>query len=52
MTTVKDHNFDDTKELLEVLIKNLPSKIKASNEKDTANIKEMNTIAALKTCKL
>ncbi len=51
MTTVKDHNFDDTKELLEVLIKNLPSKIKASNEKDTANIKEMNTIAALKTCK-
>lgn len=51
MTTVKDHNFNDTEEFIEVLIKNLPPKIKAGNEKDTANINEMDTIEALKNCK-
>ena len=51
MTTVKDHNFNDTEEFIEVLIKNLPPKIKAGNEKDTANINEMHTIEALRNCK-
>lgn len=51
MTTVKDHNFNDTNELREVLIKNLPTKIKAGNEKETANIDELKTIEALNTCK-
>lgn len=51
MTTVKDHNFNDTNEFIEVLIKNLPAKIKAGNEKDTANINEIHTIEALKNCK-
>lgn len=51
MTIVKDHNFNDTNEFIEVLIKNLPAKIKAGNEKDTANINEMHTIEALKNCK-
>ena len=51
MTTTRDHNFNDTEEFIEVLIKNLPPKIKAGNEKDTANINEMNTIEALRNCK-
>ena len=51
MTIIKDHNFDGTSEFIEVLIKNLPPKIKAGNEKDTANINEMNTIEALRNCK-
>ena len=51
MTIIKDHNFDGTSEFIEVLIKNLPPKIKAGNEKDTANINEMDTIEALNTCK-
>ncbi len=40
MTTVKDHNFNDIEEFIEVLIKNLPAKIKAGNEKKKANIDE------------
>ena len=51
MTTVKDHNFNDIEEFIEVLIKNLPAKIKAGNEKETANIDELKTIDALNTCK-
>ena len=51
MTTVKDHNFNDIEEFIEVLIKNLPAKIKAGNEKDTANKNEMDTIEALRNCK-
>ena len=51
MTTVKDHNFNDIEEFIEVLIKNLPAKIKAGNEKKKANIDELKTIDALNTCK-
>ena len=51
MTIIKNKDFDDIKELREVLIKNLPPRIKAGNEKETANINELKTIEALKTCK-
>ena len=51
MTIIKNNDFDDVKELREVLIKNLPAKIKAGNEKETANINELKTIEALNTCK-
>ena len=51
MTIIKNKDFDDIKELREVLIKNLPPRIKAGNEKETANINELKTIDALKTCK-
>ena len=51
MTIIKNKDFDDIKELREVLIKNLPAKIKAGNEKETANINELKTIEALRTCK-
>ena len=51
MTIIKNKDFDDVKELREVLIKNLPPRIKAGNEKETANINELKTIEALKTCK-
>ena len=51
MTIIKNNDFDDVKELREILIKNLPAKIKAGNEKETANINELKTIEALNTCK-
>ncbi len=51
MTIIKNNDFDDLKELREILIKNLPAKIKAGNEKDTANKNEMDTIEALRNCK-
>lgn len=51
MTIIKNNDFDDIKELREVLIKNLPTKIKAGNEKETANKNELKTIDALNTCK-
>ena len=43
MTIIKNNDFDDVKELREILIKNLPAKIKAGNEKETANIDELKT---------
>lgn len=51
MTIIKNNDFDDLKELREILIKNLPAKIKAGNEKEKANIDELKTIYALNTCK-
>ena len=41
----------DKEELVEVLIKNLPNRIKAGNEKFNANVYEYETIIALKRCK-
>jgi hypothetical protein len=38
-------------ELKELLIKNLPSKIKAGNEKHLSNVTEYKTIIALNKCK-
>ena len=51
MTKIKNFDFNEINDLTEVLIKNLPSRIKAGNDKESANINELQTIVALKTCK-
>lgn len=52
MTIIENEDFfNDEKELREILIKNLPPRIKGGNEKETANIDELKTIDALNTCK-
>lgn len=51
MTTIKHNDFNDTEELKEVLIKNLPNRIKAGNEKHLSNVLEYQTIIALNKCK-
>lgn len=45
------HHYSDQDELLELLIKNLPSTIKGGNEKHSSNIYDYPTITALKKCK-
>lgn len=45
------HHCSDQDELLELLIKNLPSTIKGGNEKHSSNIYDYPTITALKKCK-
>ena len=49
----QSHSFhhQDQPELKELLIKNLPSKIKAGNEKHLSNIYEYQTVKALDKCK-
>ncbi|MCT7553684.1 primase C-terminal domain-containing protein [Aliarcobacter butzleri] len=51
MTKIKNFDFNEINDLTEVLIKNLPARIKAGNDKESANINELQTIVALKTCK-
>lgn len=51
MTNITKYHDNDKDELREVLIKNLPSKIKAGNEKHLSNVLEYQTIIALNKCK-
>ena len=51
MTQLKKYTENEKEELREVLIKNLPSKIKAGNEKHLSNVVEYKTIIALNKCK-
>lgn len=51
MTKLLNKNYSDQDELLELLIKNLPSTIKGGNEKHLSNIYDYPTITALKKCK-
>jgi hypothetical protein len=51
MTQLKKYTENEKEELKEVLIKNLPSKIKAGNEKHLSNVVEYKTIIALNKCK-
>mgnify|MGYP003508982705 FL=1 len=50
MTTLQKYKTKD-EELKELLIKNLPSKIKGGNEKHLSNITEYKTVIALDNCK-
>ncbi len=50
MTTLQKHKTD-REELKELLIKNLPSKIKGGNEKNLSNIYDYQTAIALDKCK-
>jgi len=49
--TVLNKYIDNRENLEELLIKNLPSSIKAGNEKHNSNIFTIHTYRALKTCK-
>ena len=51
MTEIKKYTENEKEELKEVLIKNLPNKIKAGNEKHLSNVMEYQTIIALNKCK-
>ena len=51
MTEIKKYTENEKEELKEVLIKNLPSKIKGGNEKHLSNVVEYQTIIALNKCK-
>ena len=50
MTTLQKYKTKN-EELKELLIKNLPTKIKAGNEKHLSNIYEYQTVKALDKCK-
>jgi len=50
MTTLQQHKTE-REELKELLIKNLPPKIKAGNEKHLSNVFEYKTVIALDRCK-
>ena len=50
MTTLQQHKTE-REELKELLIKNLPPKIKAGNEKHLSNVFEYKTVIALDKCK-
>ena len=51
MTQLNKYTENEKEELKEVLIKNLPNRIKAGNEKHLSNVLEYQTIIALEKCK-
>lgn len=51
MTEIKKYTENEKEELKEVLIKNLPNRIKGGNHKKKSNVLEYQTIIALNKCK-
>lgn len=51
MTQLKKYTENEKEELKEVLIKNLPNRIKGGNDKKKSNVLEYQTIIALNKCK-
>lgn len=51
MTQLNKYTENEKEELKEVLIKNLPNKIKAGNDKKKSNVLEYQTVIALEKCK-
>jgi hypothetical protein len=51
MTEIKKYTENEKEELKEVLIKNLPNRIKGGNDKKKSNVLEYQTVIALEKCK-